>query len=68
MDHGSTEFSYTLKGIDFVKKSNKYKPAADKKRREKHFEEEDMMMLYLRRERISKEFQPGRYDLIGTRR
>ena len=39
-----------------MKKSNKkYKVAADKKRRDKLFEEEDMMIVYLRRERISAE-------------
>ena len=36
------------KGINFVKKSNKkYKKIADKKKREKLFEKEDMMMVYL---------------------
>jgi len=43
----------TQKAVDFVEKSiMKYNVAADKKRREKLFEEEDMMMVYLRREAI----------------
>ena len=42
----------------FLRKSNKkYKTTADKKRREKFFEE-DMMKVYLRRERISAERIP----------
>jgi len=37
-----------------VEKFNKkYKVTADKKRREKLFEEEDTMIIYLRREKIS---------------
>ena len=53
MDHGSTGFPRTLKEIDLVEKSNKkYKAAVDKKRREKLFEEEVMMMVYLRRGKI----------------
>jgi len=32
---------------------DRYKKAVDKKRREKLFEEEDMVMVYLRRERIT---------------
>jgi len=40
-----------------VEKSNKYKTATDKKRREKLFEE-DMMNVYSRRERISAEKVP----------
>ena len=37
-----------------MKKSNKqYKVVADKKRREKLFEHEDIRMVYLRRERIT---------------
>jgi len=36
----------------------KYKTAVDKKRREKLFEEEDMMKMYLRREKISVERVP----------
>ena len=53
MDHGSTGFPRKLKRIDFVENSNKkYKTAADKKRQEKLFEEEDVMMIYLRKERI----------------
>ena len=34
------------------KTNTKYKAAADKKRREKLFEERDMVIVYLRRERI----------------
>jgi len=53
MTHGSTGFSHTLKGIDFMEKSNKkHKVITDKKRRVKFFEEEDMKIVYLRRERI----------------
>jgi len=36
-----------------TKKFNKYKTTTDKKRREKLFKEEYMMMVYLRRERIT---------------
>jgi len=47
------------KRIDFVEKSNKkYKTTADKKRREKLYEEEDMMKVYLRRERTLVERVP----------
>ena len=43
-----------------MEKSNKkYKEPADKKRREKLFEE-DMMMVYIRREEISGEKSPYR--------
>ena len=42
-----------------IEKSNKkYKITADKKRREKLFEEEDMMMVYLSREIIPSERVP----------
>ena len=42
------------KRVDFVEKSNKkYKALADKQRREKFFEEEDMMNVYSRRENVS---------------
>jgi len=42
---------HTQKGVYFLKKSNKkYKAAADKKRREKLFEKENIMMVHLRRE------------------
>ena len=42
-----------------MEKSNKkYKAAADKKRGEKLFKEEDMMMVYLRREKILVERVP----------
>ena len=45
--------SRTHKRINFVEKfKKKYKTAVDKKRREKLFEEEDMMKVYLMRERI----------------
>jgi len=45
-------------GFDFLKElyekvNDKYEATADKKRREKLFEKENMMMVYLRRERIS---------------
>jgi len=51
MAHGSTGFPHTLKEIDFLEKSNKNsKSSADKKRRVKLFNEEDMMIVYLRRE------------------
>jgi len=47
MARGLTKFSLTLKGVDFVKKSNKkYKASADKKRREKFFEKEDMKIVW----------------------
>jgi len=53
MDHGSARFPRTLKDIDFVEKSNKkYKEYADKKWLEKLLEEGDMMMIYLRKEKI----------------
>jgi len=46
----------TQKRVDFLEKSNdKYKAAADKKKREKLFEEADMIKVYLKRERISYE-------------
>ena len=49
----------TQKRVDFVKKSNKkYKVVADKKRQEKLFEEEVMMMAYLSKEIISAERVP----------
>ena len=54
MDHGSTGFSRMLKEIDLVVKSNKkYKAVDDKKRREKLIKDEDVMMVFLRRERFS---------------
>jgi len=47
------------KRVYFVKKSNKkYKVRDDKKRWEKLFKEEDMMMVYLRRKIISVEIVP----------
>jgi len=51
--HSSTGFSCTQNEIDFVEKSNKkYKVSTDKKKREKLFKEENMMMVYLRRENL----------------
>ena len=38
--------------LKIEKTNKKYKAATDKKRREKLFEEEDMMTVYLRRDRI----------------
>ena len=40
------------------KTNKKYKTVVDKKRREKIFEEGDMVMVYLRRERILAEIVP----------
>jgi len=54
MDHDSVGFPRTLKEIYFVEKSiKKYNAKADKKKREKIFEEKYMMMLYLRRGRMT---------------
>ena len=39
--------------LKIEKTNKKYKATADKKRREKLFEKEDIMIMYLRRERIS---------------
>ena len=38
---------------EFDKSNKKYKATADKKRREKLFEEKDMIMVYLRKGKIS---------------
>ena len=38
--------------VRFEKSNTKYKAAADKRRREKVFKEEGMVMVYLRKERI----------------
>ena len=53
------KISSTLKGIDFVKKSNKkYMTTADKRKREELLEKEDMMMEYLSGEIIPIERVP----------
>ena len=43
---------HTFSKTEFNKSNKKYKAIADKKRREKLFEEKDMIMIYLRKERI----------------
>jgi len=49
---GSTDVQEEIR-LKIEKFNKKYKTAADKKRREKLFEKEDMMIVYLRREKIS---------------
>ena len=54
--------------LKIEKINKKYKETADKKRQEKPFEEKDMTMVYLRKERIQlKESLLNNYILIGTR-
>ena len=50
--------SYAKESRFVEKSSKKYKTTAGKKRREKLFEEKNMIMLYLKRERISAERVP----------
>ena len=45
-------WDHTFSQAEFDKANKKYKVTADKKRREKLFEEKDMVMVYLRKERI----------------
>ena len=61
MAYGLTRFPRTLKGIYFVEKSNKYKATTDKRKRDKLFEKEDTMMLYLSGEIISTERVPTKH-------
>ena len=53
-DHRGLRFwDHTFSQVEFDKSNKKYKAITDRKRQEKLFEEKDMMMVYLRRERIS---------------
>ena len=57
MVRGSTDVQEEVQ-LNIEKSNNKYVATADKKRREKLFEEEDIMIVYLRRERILTERVP----------
>jgi len=55
--HGSKNVQEEVQ-LKIEKTNKKYKATTDKKRREKLFKKEDMMMVYLKRERIPTERVP----------